>query len=155
PSDITITDTDSGGNNIAVTLTLNRGGRLNVPSVGGVAITNNNSSNVSLLGPVAQINQALDNMQYTPASNINGSEQLTIFANDQGAVGQGGPKTDSKTLNINLTAVNDAPSFNLPQNPNQNVVEGSGTHTVSGFASSISRGPSDESGQTLTFEVTN
>ena len=58
-------------------------------------------------------------------------------------------------IHITVTAVNDAPSFDLPASPNQTVLQDSGPQTVSGFATNISAGPSDESGQTLTFNVSN
>ena len=54
-----------------------------------------------------------------------------------------------------MTAVNDPPSFALPTSPDQTVLEDAGAQTVSGFATSISAGPANESGQTLTFHVSN
>src|SRR5262249_60556891 len=58
-----------------------------------------------------------------------------------------------KTFAISVTAVNDKPSFDL--GPNQSVVQDSGPQSVSGFATNISAGPSDESGQAVTFHVSN
>src|SRR5262249_42168980 len=54
------------------------------------------------------------------------------------------------------TAVNDAPSFALPANPDQTVLEDSGAHTAAGFATAISAGPPDEQAtQTVTFHASN
>jgi hypothetical protein len=53
-----------------------------------------------------------------------------------------------------LTApVNDVPSFT--KGPDQTVLEDCGLQTVAGWATSISAGPADESGQALNFIVTN
>ena len=51
-----------------------------------------------------------------------------------------------------MTAVNDAPSFT--KGANQTVFDNAGAQTVPGWATAISKGPADESAQTLTFNVT-
>ena len=90
-------------------------------------------------------------LTYTPAANQNGSATVTLHAHDDG----GGSTDDSpaQTFTITITQVNDVPSFT--KGANQSVAENSGTRTVSGWASSISEGPSNESGQTVSFIVTN
>ena len=90
-------------------------------------------------------------LTYTPAANRNGSATVTLHAHDDG----GGSTDDSpaQTFTITITQVNDVPSFT--KGANQSVAENSGTRTVSGWASSISEGPSNESGQTVSFIVTN
>ena len=57
-----------------------------------------------------------------------------------------------QTFTINITAVNDAPSFT--KGPDQTVLEGAGPQTVVGWATAISPGPADEAGQTVNFIVT-
>ena len=57
-----------------------------------------------------------------------------------------------QSFTITVTPVNDAPTFTL--GANQTVVEDSGTHTVAQFASVLSTGPSDETGQTVAYLVT-
>ena len=52
-----------------------------------------------------------------------------------------------------MTPVNDAPSF--VKGANQSLLEDAGEITRTGWATSISAGPNDESSQTLTFAVTN
>ena len=84
---------------------------------------------------------------YTPAVNYNGADSFTFTVND------GALTSAPATVSITVTAVNDAPSFT--KGLNQSVVESTGLHTVTGWATSISAGPSDESGQSLTFIVTN
>jgi large repetitive protein len=85
---------------------------------------------------------------YVPAANYNGSDSFTFTASD--GISDSAPATVSLTI----AAVNDAPSFSLPASPDQSVVNDQGAQTVPGFASNISAGPPDESGQTLVFRVT-
>ena len=55
-------------------------------------------------GTLANINAALAGLVYTPLTNYNGNETLTINTND----GHGG--TDSKSVAITVTSVNDFPT---------------------------------------------
>ncbi|WP_372438696.1 hypothetical protein, partial [Pandoraea sputorum] len=59
----------------------------------------------------------------------------------------------TRTISGTITAVNDAPSFT--QGGNVTVLEDAGAQTVTGWASNLSVGPGNESGQTLTFTVSN
>ena len=87
------------------------------------------------------------NVTYTATANYNGSDSFTFKAND------GGLNSNVATVSITVNAVNDAPSF--VKGANQTANANSGLHTVSGWATGISKGPSDESGQTVNFIVTN
>jgi VCBS repeat-containing protein len=84
---------------------------------------------------------------YTPNSNFNGEDSFSYTANDGSA--------DSKeaTVTITVNPVNDAPSFD--KGADQTLNEDAGAQSVPGFASNISAGPANESGQQVTFEVTN
>lgn len=84
---------------------------------------------------------------YTPDANFFGTDSFAYEAND----GQ----TDSNTATVNITVnpVNDAPSFS--KGPDQAVSEDSGTQTVPDWATNISKGPANESGQSVSFLVTN
>jgi len=86
---------------------------------------------------------------YSPETNYNGSDSFTFTTND------GFLDSAPATVSISVTAVNDAPSFSLPASPDQSLNNDAGAQTVTGFATGISAGPSDESGQTLTFHVSN
>lgn len=91
-------------------------------------------------------------LAYTPAPDANGSATITIELKDTGGTVGGGVDTSaSQTLTINVTAVNDAPSFT--KGADQTVDEDAGAQTVPGWATAISSGPADESAQTLTFNV--
>ena len=54
---------------------------------------------------------------------------------------------------VTVTGVNDEPSFT--KGSNQSVNEDAGAQTVSGWASSLSKGSGDPSSQSLSFTVTN
>jgi hypothetical protein len=112
-------------------------------------LTDNTNPSLFASGPAIAPDGTLT---YTPAANANGSAIVTLKVVDDGA-----PPAESPTqqFTITVTAVNDAPGFDLPASPDQSVVQDSGAQSVTGFATSISAGPADESGQALTFTVTN
>jgi hypothetical protein len=83
---------------------------------------------------------------FTPAANFNGSTSFTYRASD------GVATSNVATVTVTVTAVNDAPSFT--KGADETVLEGSGAHTVTGWATAISAGSANESGQTLTFQIT-
>jgi CSLREA domain-containing protein len=82
----------------------------------------------------------------TPALNQFGSTVITVTLSDAG----GPVATDTFTLTVN--AVNQRPSFT--PGANQTTNEDSGAQSVTNWATNISAGPANESGQTLTFQVT-
>jgi CSLREA domain-containing protein len=82
-----------------------------------------------------------------PAANASGSTNITITINRTA----GGP--DVKTFALTVNPVNDAPTFT--RGPDQIVNEDAGAQTISNWATNISPGPADESGQTLTIQVSN
>jgi hypothetical protein len=93
-------------------------------------------------------------LTYTPAGNANGSSIVTVRLHDNGGTADGGQDTSApQTFTITINPVNDAPSFT--KGADQTANEDAGAQSVAGWASSISAGPADESGQTLTFQVTN
>jgi hypothetical protein len=65
------------------------------------------------------------------------------------------PGSSTATVSVTVTCVNDAPSFDLPASPDQSAPADGGAQTVTGFATNISAGPANESGQVLTFNVSN
>jgi hypothetical protein len=82
-----------------------------------------------------------------PASNLFGSTDITVTVNRSG----GG--SSSKTFSVTVNSVNDAPSFT--KGADQTVNENDGAQTVNGWATNISPGAPNESGQALTFQITN
>ncbi|WP_367871018.1 Ig-like domain-containing protein [Luteolibacter sp. Populi] len=84
---------------------------------------------------------------WTPPPNANG----LIDAFRVRALANGEESATDIVVKINVTAVNDAPSFT--KGSTVTVAEDSGPYSESGWATAISKGPSDESGQTLQFVI--
>ncbi len=124
------------------TLTLNA-----VPVVAGDFVT------------VAQL--TANQLVFTPANPDDNGAPYTTFTfqvEDDGGTANGGVNLDqtANTLTINITAVNDAPVFVLGAADVPVPSPGVDTPVViAAFATGISRGPTNEAGQTLTFTVTN
>ncbi len=92
-------------------------------------------------------------LSYTPADDISGTATVTLQLADDGGTANGGADTSApQSFTISVNAVNDPPSFTA--GPDQVVLEDAGAQTVAGWATAISAGPADESGQTLSFQVT-
>jgi hypothetical protein len=102
---ISIADTD--GDAQAVTLSVTNG-TLTLASTSGLTFTVGDGTNdaaMSFSGSVANINTALATVTYNPTANYNGAATLSIAADD----GAGG--TDSETIAITVSAVNDRPTM--------------------------------------------
>jgi hypothetical protein len=92
-------------------------------------------------------------LSYTTAANANGTATITLELRDNGGTANGGDDTSAPhDLTITVTPVNDAPGF--VAGANQTVAEDAGAQSVPGWATGITTGPADESGQTVTFNVT-
>jgi hypothetical protein len=98
---------------------------------------------------------------FTPAANFNGTVNIDYTPTDRGDPDKcsaanppcaGTKMSAQKTVTVTVDAVNDAPSFT--KGPDQTKDEDAGAQTVDDWATAISAGP-NESGQQLTFEVTN
>lgn len=93
-------------------------------------------------------------LTYQATANSSGTATFTVSATDDGGTTNGGVDTSAtQTFIISVTGVNDTPTFTLTGNPPA-VLEDAGLQIVAGFASNISAGAPNESGQTLTFTVT-
>src|SRR5439155_10693286 len=92
-----------------------------------------------------------------------GGSGLTYKPNANACNSQSGGSADTFTYTLNggsvgsvsvtVTCVNDAPSFT--KGPDQSTPESSGAQTVNPWATSISPGAANESGQVLNFQITN
>ncbi|EIC29886.1 hypothetical protein Metal_2132 [Methylomicrobium album BG8] len=113
-------------------------------------ITANDNAELFSAGP------ALDtsgNLTFTPAPDANGTANIQVTLMDNGGTANGGSDTSvPQSFTITVNPVNDAPSF--AKGADQTVFEDAGAQTVPGWATAISAGPANESGQTLTFNVT-
>ncbi len=93
-------------------------------------------------------------LTYQPAANANGTATFSVTATDDGGTANSGNDTSAAhTFIITVNAVNDAPSFTLSGNP-ATVNEDASLQTVSTFATNVSAGATNESGQSLNFTLT-
>src|SRR5438046_844994 len=113
-------------------------------------VTNTNSSLFSAQPTIS----STGTLTYTPVANANGSATVTVQIHDNGGTADGGVDTSiAQTFTINVTSVNDVPSF--VKGSDQTVLEDAGAQSLGNWASGISAGPLDEDGQALNFLVTN
>ena len=113
-------------------------------------VTGNTNAALFSAGPAIS---STGGLTYTPAGDANGSATLTINLKDGGGTTNGGVDTSaSQTFTITVNSVNDVPSFT--KGADQTVNNNAGAQSVPNWATNISRGPANESGQTLTFQVT-
>lgn len=93
-------------------------------------------------------------LTFAPAANLNGSATITVTVRDSGLDLIPGNADDGLVTTdflVTVNAVNDTPSFVI--GGNQTVNEDAGAQIVPNFVTNISAGPSDEAGQTLTFNI--
>jgi hypothetical protein len=152
PNQISIADSDAGNNDVQVTLTAVNGS-ISLSGTANLAFTigaGTGAQQMRFTGKIVDINNSLNNLTFTPSPNFFSPPNagLTIVTDDLGNTGFGGPKSATDTIQINVNAVNHAPSFT--RGPDAIVNEDAGPQTVAGWASNISAGP-NETGQTLTF----
>jgi hypothetical protein len=106
-------------------------------------ITGNNNPTLFSVAPAVDTTGQLT---YTPAANANGSAMITLNVMDNGGVANGGDNTSvGQSFMINVTAVNDEPTFTAGLD--QSAAAGSGVQTVAGWATGFSPGPVNEGGQ--------
>ena len=96
---------------LTVTLTAT-GGVLTLASIAGLtpAVVNATPS-ITFTGLIADLNNALNGLVYTPASQFNGAATIEVRVNDLGSSGVGGPQETIATVTLSITAVNDAPTI--------------------------------------------
>src|SRR4029434_5864428 len=106
-SGVSVNDVD--GNLSTTRLTVSNGA-VTVSLAGGATISSgaNGSASLTLSGTQAQINAALATVSYQGSSNFNGADTLTVLSTDANGA------TDSDTVAITVTAVNDAPVNTVP-----------------------------------------
>ncbi|HPS70411.1 MAG TPA: tandem-95 repeat protein, partial [Candidatus Cryosericum sp.] len=154
-ADIDVNETASPGNTVQITLTAAHG-TLSLSTATGVTFSIGDGTadaTMTFDGTLADVNAALATLHYRSNLHYNGSEGIAVACTDLGHTGSGDVVSHSGSLNITVTSVNDVPSFT--KGADQTVLEDCGSQTVSTWATTISAGPADESGQTVNFIVTN
>lgn len=130
-------------------------------TIGGISTGPANESGQTVSFSVINSNNALFSVQpsatpagaltYTLTPNASGTAIVTVTMQDSGGTNFGGDDSFTRTFNVNVTAVNDAPGFTV--GANQTVNEDAGAQTVAGFITAIVPGPPDESSQTVSLNI--
>ena len=93
-------------------------------------------------------------LTFTPAGNLTGVATVSVTAVDSGGTNVGGLNSSATaTFTISVVGVNQTPTFTA--GANLSVRHNVGAQIIPIWATQISAGPAEESGQTLTFEVGN
>ncbi len=112
-------------------------------SAGDLVYSVETNSNPTLVATA--VNNTTDNLTLSYEANEFGTSQITVRATDSGGL------TAEESFTVTVNPVNDVPVF--VAGPNQTVDENSGVQSVTNWATAISAGAPDESGQTLSFNV--
>ncbi len=113
---VVITDADAGGASEQVTLSA-QNGTLTLASTSGLTFSDGDGAGdttMSFTGTLADIDAALDGLSFQPAADFNGAASVDVTSDDLGNTGAGGAQSDSDTIGIDVTAVNDAPVVTVP-----------------------------------------
>ena len=118
----------------------------NTPASLTVSATSSNTTLVPVANIVFGGSGANRTVTVTPVADGFGTATITIKVSD-------GSLNASDTFVLSVNSVNDVPSFTV--GGNQSAGFNAGAQNVPGFATNLRSGPANESGQTLTFVVTN
>jgi len=88
---------------------------------------------------------AIPDVTYTPQGDYNGSDSFSFIVND------GTVDSAPATIDITIGAVNDVPEFTVGSNRID--LEDATSVNIPGWATGISPGPDDESGQVISFTI--
>ncbi len=112
------------------------------------------TSNDALFAAGPALDPATGTLTYTPAPNAYGTVTVTVTLKDNGGTANDGQDTSApQSFVIDIESVNDAPT--LVKGADPTVLEDAGAQAITGWATGISTGPANESGQALTIGLTN
>ena len=109
-----IADVDAGSGTLVTTLAVQHGVVTAFGKSSGqqyAQVTGSGTALVTLTGTAAEINASLALIAYLAQANYNGSDTLSMTTSDGGNSGTGGALSDTDTVAITVTAVNDAPTL--------------------------------------------
>lgn len=112
---IRVTDGDAGGGNLVVTIAIDHGVLAIDAGTTGASVEGSGTASVTVTGSLEELEallQGADGATLTYTANSDdppASATLSVTVDDQGNTGAGGPQTDSGSIVINITAVDDAP----------------------------------------------
>ena len=111
---VSFSDIDAGSGNVTATFSV-ASGNLTAASANNVVVGGSGTGTLTLSGTISDINAFIagNNLSYKTALNATASVTLTVTLNDNGNTG-GSPQSDTKSVTINVTEVNDAPVNSVP-----------------------------------------
>ena len=154
-----LSDVDAGASSIVLTITA-ASGTLTASTSGFVTIGGSGTGTLSLTGTVANIDAYLNtasNIKYTGVSNVNGdnASSLSVTANDNGNTGIGGGTNIALgTVNVDITAINDAPSISINSSTLAYTENATATAIDAAATVSDSDGDADWDGGKLEVQIT-
>ncbi|MFD0389826.1 hypothetical protein ACFQ4K_21835 [Tistrella bauzanensis] len=113
---VSVSDIDAGTGVVTVTFHVPSGsGTISATSDAGVTV-GGTANTCTLTGTITDINAFIsaENVTFTTATDATADVTLTVSVNDGGNSGTGGALTDSDTITLTVTAVNDAPVIDVP-----------------------------------------
>src|SRR5690606_6858207 len=112
---ISFSDIDAGINSVTATFSV-PSGTLSATTGLGVTVGGSGTGLLTLTGALSDINFfiAVNGLTFRTAQDATASVILTVNISDGGFSGSGGALTDTKTVLLTVTAVNDAPVNSLP-----------------------------------------
>ena len=113
---ISVADVDAATGTVKITMSITNG-RLTLSQVTGLTFTVGDGTSdaaMTFAGTLANINSALARVDYVGNTDFSGADTLSVTVDDQANTGSGGAKTDSKSVAITVSAVNDAPVLTVP-----------------------------------------
>lgn len=126
-----VADVDAGDDDLEISLAVGSG-TLTLATTSGLTFTTGDGTadaEIVARGSVADLDAALATLSYRGGADYAGADALTVTASDLGHQGAGGAMTASETVDITVTAVNDAPVNTVPA---QQVVDEDTTLVLTG-----------------------
>ncbi|MEW8105359.1 MAG: FG-GAP-like repeat-containing protein, partial [Candidatus Thiodiazotropha endolucinida] len=160
-SALDFSDVDAGAGTLTVTLTTSTGGDLSAAAGTGITIGGTSTAR-TLTGTLTDLNNYFNtasNITYlhgTTNTNGNDADTINVTINDNGNTGSGGgTDIDLGTVNVDISAVNDAPLVVGLDGDVHNFTEGDGVVLIEqgGDAVVSDSDSSDYAGGSLTVEV--
>lgn len=112
---ISFSDPDAAASPITASFSVSSG-MLTATSGGAVTVLGSGSSSLMITGTLANVNAFIagNNLFFATAANATANVTLSVGIHDGGNTGSGGAQTDSQTVTLQVTAVNDAPLITAP-----------------------------------------
>lgn len=145
---ITLADVDLVENNPGGTIRAVLNVAHGILTLGGTAglssNTGNGTSTVTIIGPLTNVNNAMNGLAYRGTLNFNGADTLAVAINDLGNTGAGGGTNVTQNAVITVSPINDAPVLGVPAAQSANENANFSFSAADGNAISIADADADE-----------